>query len=116
MGILRGSSSTDTVNEGSSADLNLRFKKNGSLTVPASGLNYRIDDLTEDVVIREWTAYTLPLTASDITIRLTSSDNVLYNSANKSELRAVTVSASFGEDNNVTGTFKYRVINLISNE
>ncbi len=116
MGLLKGTSSTDTVNEGSSADLNLRFKKNGTLTVPVSGINYRIDDLTEDVVVRPWTTYTDPITASDITIRLTSSDNVLYNTENKSELRAVTVSGSFGIDNNVTGTFKYRVINLISVE
>lgn len=116
MGLLKGTSSTDTVNEGSAADLRCRFRRNGTLTIPVSGINWRIDDLTEDVVIRPWTTFTDPITASDVTIRLTSSDNVLYNTENKSELRAVTISASFGEDDNVTDTYKYRVINLISVE
>jgi hypothetical protein len=116
MGLLRGTSSTDTVNEGSAADLKCRFRRNGTLTTPVSGVNWRIDNLTEDVVVRPWTMFTDPITGSDIIIRLTSHDNVLYNTGNKSELRAVTVSASFGDDDFTTGTYKYRVINLISVE
>jgi len=116
MGLLKGTSSTDSVNEGSAARLKCRFKRNSTLITPVSGVNYRIDDLTEDLVVRDWTTYTDPITGSDITIRLTSHDNVLYNVENKSELRAVTVSGSFGVDDFATGVFKYSVINLISVE
>lgn len=116
MGLLRGTSSTDTVNEGSAAKLKCRFRRNGTLTTPVSGVNWRIDNLTEDLVVRGWTMYTDPITGSDIIIRLTSHDNVLYNTKNKSELRAVTLSGSFGDDDYATGVYKYRVINLISME
>lgn len=116
MGLLKGTSSTDSVNEGTAARLLCRFKRNGTLTTPVSGVNYRIDDLTEDLVVRGWTTFTDPITGSDIVIRLTSHDNVLYNTENKNELRAVTLSGSFGEDDFATGVFKYRVVNLISVE
>ena len=116
MGVLVGSTSTDSVNEGSAAILKCRFKRNSTLTVPVCGINWRIDDLTEEVVVRPWTTYTDAITGSEVEINLTSHDNVLYNSNNKTELRSVTVSASFGDDNFATGTFKYYVRNLISVE
>ena len=51
MGLLKGTSSTDSVNEGSAALLKCRFKRNSTLVTPVSGVNYRIDDLTEDLVV-----------------------------------------------------------------
>ena len=112
MGLLKGTSSTDSVNEGSAASLKCRFKRNSTLTTPVCGVNYRIDDLTEDREVRGWTTYTDPITGSDILIRLTSHDNVLYNTNNKSELRAVTLSGSFGDDDFATCVFKYNAIDM----
>jgi len=116
MGVLVGSTSTDSVNEGSAAILKCRFKRNSTFTTPVCGVNWRIDDLTEDVVIKNWTMFTDPITGSEIRINLTSHDNMLYNNRNKAELRSVTVSASFGSDNFATGTFKFYIRNLISVE
>lgn len=98
-----------TVNDESSARLSVSFyDPAGALDTP-DAVTYRIDDVDSGDQIRDNTSV-LTL-ASAITINLTPTDNTLVNAAKRFEFRRVTVTASYGVDDQVVDEYTYRVRN-----
>lgn len=97
----------DQVNEGSTAYLTVAFAdKTGAPAVPAS-VNYRIDDITNNRVIRAVTALS---PAASIEITLTPADNAISGAA--AETHRVTVTASYGASDALNSQYDYQVVNL----
>lgn len=97
------------VNEESSAFLTVSFyDKNDELTTPSS-IQYRLDCLTNDQQIRDWTAFS---PASVIEIGLNANDNSIIDQGNFEEIRLVTIEAYFGVSDKLTTTYQYLVKNL----
>ena len=104
--------SVTTVNEGTSSWLTVSFKdKAGALAAPVA-VNYRIDCLTTDTMVRDWTPVGTPL--SVVEIALTSDDNDIITPANPVETRRVTIEAIYGigDTDKATSEYDYVVRNL----
>lgn len=100
----------ETVNERSTAYLQMTFNdKVGASQVPTS-ITYRIDDKDTGTEIKADTAVS---PAGTVEITLAPEDNRILNSVGRNEWRRVTVRATYGADQQVTGEFLYRVINLV---
>jgi hypothetical protein len=91
--------------DGNSAVLTARFMKGDEEDIP-SEISYRIDCLTNKQEVRGNT----PITpGGEVEIPLTSSDNTLIVSTNRVEVRVVTLTADYGEDDNVVRKIHYLV-------
>ena len=99
----------EIVNEGSMAYLTVTFlDKDGEEDVPDS-VSYRIDCESNDQEVRDDTAVTPGAT---IEIPLTSADNAIIDPAHNLEKKVVTITAVYGEDDEVSDEYKYQVKNL----
>jgi hypothetical protein len=99
----------EIVNEGTTAYLTVEFTdKNGAAAAPSS-ISYRIDCETNDEQVRDDTPVT-PGTSVEIT--LTSGDNEIIDGSHSLEKRVVTITAIYGEDDEVSDEYKYQVKNL----
>lgn len=99
----------ETVNERSTAYLQMTFKdKVGAAQTPTS-ISYRIDDKDTGAEIKPETSVS---PASMVEIVLAPEDNRILNNVGRNEWRRVTVKAPYGASDQVTGEFVYRVINL----
>jgi hypothetical protein len=105
----------ETVNEGSTAALPVRFRDvDGNLAVPIS-VDYRIDcPDVEDVDaqnIRPWTALTGPM-ADTMNIPLTPDDNVIMVPTLQKERHVVSIRVNHGTDDMANDELTYIVNNL----
>jgi len=99
----------DNVNEESTAYLTVTLlDKDGAEEAPSSA-TYRIDCLTNGQEIRDDTALT---PAASIEITLGAADNAIINQENTTERRLVTVTASYGADDELNDEYEYNVKNL----
>ena len=97
------------VNEESTAFLGVSFyDKNDELTTPTS-VTYRVDCLTNNSELRDWTGVA---PQSQIEITLDTSDNVIIDQGNFTEIRLVTIEAYYGVADKLTTTYQYLVKNL----
>jgi hypothetical protein len=100
---------TDTVNEGSTAYVTATFRdKAGTLALP-TGVSYRIDCVSNGQEVRDDTSAT-PATAVEIT--LSPADNAIIDPKRPRELRRVTVTGTYGDNDAVIEQYDYWVRNL----
>lgn len=101
---------TQSVNERTTAYLSVSFKdKAGALAAPTA-VTYRIDCLTSSQAVRGSTAVA---PAGTVEITLTADDNAMRSQSNRSELRRVTVVATYGSaSDQLTSEHDYAVTNL----
>lgn len=99
-----------TINERTSARLAIDwFDADGEPAIPTA-VSYRIDCLTTGEAVRASTSVT---PAATTVIQLTSDDNAMQDAANATERRAVTVTATYGSnDDQCTMEHVYSVRNL----
>lgn len=99
----------ESVNERTTAYLTVTMRdKAGALAAP-SGLSYRIDCLTTGTEILADTALT---PADTVEIELTATQNRIITEGNKAERRRVTVSATYGADDELHEDYEYQVCDL----
>jgi hypothetical protein len=96
--------------ERSTAYLTVTFKdKNGAAAIPSS-IVYRVDCATTGEALRAETAI---VPASQVEITVNADENAIRNEANKTEVRCVTVVATYGDSTDrVSDSFEYKVENL----
>lgn len=99
-----------SLNERTTAYLTVTFKdKAGALAAP-SAVTFRIDCLTSNQPVRGATAVA---PAASVEIALTADDNAIRQYSNVSEIRRVTVVASYGSaSDQLTAEHDYAVTNL----
>lgn len=97
------------INENSTAYLSLTFKnKDGEIESPQA-VTYNIHCLTNDVEIKGDTSVS---PGPSIEIVLSPTENRIIDANNKYERRVVTVTATYGPDDEITGQYEYKVLNL----
>ena len=96
-------------NEGSTGYVTVSFFDGaGASAVPAS-LSYRIDDVPSGTEIRGDTSLA---PAASVEITLTPTDNQILDDTRIGEVRAITVTATYGATDAVNSAYQYRVLNL----
>lgn len=99
----------ESVKERSTAWLTVAFfDENGDAVSPAS-ITYRVDDVSSGASLRDTTSVA---PAATIEIKLNAEDNRILNQANAVEMRAVTLRAAFGLDDECNDVAVYQVENL----
>lgn len=101
---------TDNVNEGTSAYLTFSFLDKDEDPIAPTSISYRIDCLKNSTEILEDTPVTPP--AAEAEVKIPSSLNSIINQANHLERRLVTVTGTFGDDDDVVGEYEYNVKNM----
>ena len=105
---------SEDVNEGSARDLDLtHLNKTRALTAPTT-LKYRIDDLTNNREVLDWTTVAGP--ASTNTLSITGAQNALFRRGTKRQKMQVTVKtvSSSGEIDQTP--FFYDLIRIFDRE
>lgn len=100
---------SDVVNEGSTAYLDVLFKDKDGVVAAPSGVTYRIDCMTTG---QQVLADTVISPAGTVEITLTPGNNAIITATNRSEIKRVTVSASYGASDAINKPFDYLVQNL----
>lgn len=99
-----------SVNERTTAYLSVTFRDKAGDPAAPTAVQYRIDCTTTGQAVRGMTAVT---PASAVEITLTADDNAIRVNANRSEIRRVTVVASYGSSTDqVTSEHDYSVTNM----
>jgi len=98
-----------SVNEGSTAYLEVDFLDKDDAAATPSAVTYRIDCLTTGAAVRASTSLTA---GSSIEITMTPADNAIQDQANDYERRLVTVEATYGASDSVNSEHEYVVRNL----
>lgn len=97
-------------NEASTVLLPLKhLNQDGALFTPST-LKYRVDDLTNNRQVLDWTVVSTPSTTNTLTI--TSTQNALYNRSKPKEVRQVTVYALDSSGNESNDVFHYTLIRV----
>jgi hypothetical protein len=101
---------TRTVNERTTAYLQVAFKDKAGASSQPTSASYRLDCVTTGEQLRDWTALQ-PQALQEIT--LTPADNAIVNPGNRSETKRATVRATYGTDaDQVHAAYEYAVNNL----
>lgn len=99
----------ESVNERTTAYLTVTMRdKAGALAAP-TGLTYRIDCLTTGTEILADTVLT---PVDTVEIELTATQNRIVSAGNKAERRRVTVSATYGADDELHEDYEYQVVDV----
>lgn len=100
-------------NEASTFTVSGSIVGNSSVPSTPTTLEYRIVDVTNDRVVRDWTEI---VPASSFEIDVVASDNAIYNDSRRSfqrfEERVITVSANRGTDVQFNTEIRYLIKNL----
>ena len=99
----------DMVNEGSTAYLGVEFLDKNNDPDEPNTISYRIDCLSSGTEIRADTSVT---PAESVEIKLTPTDHVIVNPAKPHEKRLVTITASYGPEDELNEEYEYNVKNL----
>lgn len=97
------------LNERSTGYLTVTFLDKDGLPAAPASLSYRIDDLMSGTEIRGETTIG---SGASVEIVLSPSDNLIVNAARPEENRIVTISASYGVDDEINDEYEYQVLNL----
>lgn len=104
----------DEVNEGSAFDLELtHLDKTKTKTIPTT-LDYRIDDLTNDREVLDWTNISTP--GSTNTITITGTQNTLAGRNQGVELRQITTRTTDSSGEPGQDLFHYKLIRLFDSQ
>lgn len=99
------------VNEASAMTVRARFFNSQNTLATPNSARYRILDLSNNRVVRDWTSLT-PAAAVDIEITAADNDLQESHSTRKFERRVVTVQANAGEDSQRSEEIEYWIRNL----
>ena len=98
-----------TVNEGTTSYVTASFYDNNDVLAVPTTIQYRIDCLTNNQQVKDWTSVTAD---SAVTITISSTENALINQRQSTETRVVTIKATYGSGDEVTEEYQYGVTNL----
>lgn len=90
------------------ATVDFRTRSTQAASTPST-IRYRIDDLTGQVNVRDWTSVSA---ASQVSISVTADDNAIKGRSNKRERKQIMVQADNGTDGQITRTATWWVTNL----
>ena len=97
-----------TYNERSAFTTTAYYRNASDAADTPTTIHYRVDDLTTNTVITNWTSAT-PGVSVDITI--TPTENRMISNRNKWERRQITVSADKGLSTETRDIVQYKVLN-----
>ena len=99
----------DQVNEGTTSYLTVTFTNKAGIAEAPSSATWEAIDKRSGEVMQAATAIT---PAGTVEITIPSTVNAILEASLDSEIRRITVKASYGVSDEVTGQFDYKVINL----
>jgi hypothetical protein len=99
-----------TIEEGKTSYIELNYYDRTRLPMTPTGIRYRIDDLSSGAQIAGWANVSSPSATSVITI--TAAQNYMHSSSNTTEIRVVTIEATFTGSIIVTKEVRYSLLNL----
>ena len=97
------------IKEGSTAYINIIFLNKNNIPEEPSTIQYRIDDVATDEMIRGVTDIA---PATSVEIVMEPSDTRILNSSNKQENHKITVVAVYGDYDQVTGELIVKILPL----
>jgi len=98
------------INEDSAATFTIKFRNNdGNLFTPQSA-QYRLRDVSNDKVLRDWTA--MPTLASEVALVIPAELHVINNNRLSYQEHALAVQADTGLDTQYSEEVRYKVKNL----
>jgi hypothetical protein len=103
----------EVVNEASTINVQAKFyNKTNQLSTPTS-IRYRIKDVTNDRVVKDWTTLTA---ASSVEIEITADENAIYMDGSRPfqrfEERVLVVQANYDTDTQYAEEIRYLIKNL----
>lgn len=98
----------ESVNEGTTAYLSATFLNKAGVAEEPNTVHYRVDNL-DGTEIRDTTEVTA---AETVEVVLEPSDNRIINADGNYETRKVTFFATYADNEQVTGQYKYKVVPL----
>jgi hypothetical protein len=101
-------------NESSTVLLNLTHLDSSKVLAAPTTLTYRIDDLTNNRQVLDWTTVATPGTTNTVTV--TPAQNALYNRTIPQELRQITVKTVDSSSNETLDIFHYRLTRIFKQE
>ena len=101
-------------NEGTDVVLELTHLNKADALVTPSVLKYRVDDLTNNREILDWTEVSSPSSTNEITI--TRAQNALYSRRTSKELRQISVYAEDSAGAKSQDIFHYTLIRIFDRE
>lgn len=104
----------EDVNEGSTCYLPLTHLNSSKALEAPSALSYRIDDITNNRQILDWTSVSTP--GSTNTLTITAAQNAIYTRTRKTELRQVTVKTTDSSAGINQTPFYYNLIRIFDNQ
>lgn len=96
------------VKEGSAFTATAYFRASGAASTPTN-VYYRIDNLTTDEVIADWTSVSA---AGNVSISVTSTHNAIRDQSNRYEKLQLTVAADHGLSTQVREAAQWEVENV----
>lgn len=96
------------IHEDSAYRKTMRVKDSAGATVVPTTLRYRVDCVTTQTAVLEWTTLT---PAASVTINVAAALNSIVNEANSVETKRITVQADYGTSGQVVGLHEYDVLN-----
>lgn len=101
---------TNNANENSTSYIDVEFRDKDDVLQAPTSARYRIDCLTNDSQVLDWTS--IPSPTSQETITISKTHNAIINAVNAFERRIVTIEATYGADDGLNHTVKYQVNGL----
>lgn len=89
------------------ATANFRTRSTKASSIPTT-VHYRVDDLTSQTAITEWTSVS---TAASVSIPITSTENAIQGHSNRVERKQLLVKADDGLSTQAIGRVVWQVIN-----
>jgi len=102
------------INEGTEIKLDLTHLDDNDVKFTPTAVSYRIDDLTNDREVLDWTSISTPTSTNTITI--TQTTNQLRSRAQPKELRQVTVNVTDSSGGVSQDTFYYTLIRIFAQD
>ncbi len=98
------------INEGSGCTITARYYGNDGRALSPATVRWRLKDITNNRVLRDWSSIT-PSGTSD-TITVPASLNAIYDDRRQYQDHALSVEANVGLDNQFASEITYKVKNL----
>ena len=100
------------INEGSTAILEVTYLDKDDANITPSAVSYRVDDLTNQRQVVDWTAVAAPSTTNTITV--TATENNLNSRSQEKEMRQITVNSTDSTGNVTQQIFIYTLIRIFT--
>ena len=99
-------------NEGSTILLEVTYLDQDNSNITPAAVSYRVDDLTNNRQVVDWTAVAAPSTTNTITV--TATQNNLNSRSQEKEMRQITVNSTDSSGNVTQQIFVYTLIRIFT--